>query len=338
MAIATGLAGCSGPLGDAEPDRRTATVTPAPLPTVDADATRVPPVGTVTAFGPLELLVTDVVRSTRATVLGTEVRVVDDDEFLAVGTVLRNRSDRYLAVAVDRYDVAHETGFAESIEPFAGITSSDSEGLAFAPGERRGVRLHYKIPPETVDARLRGAVRVRSLPDESVAVATLEIDLTAMVTEPGRLDGGLSAPVHGVGDRVEASGLAVAVRDVAVPVELSNWTPPPGFEHLAANVSVENGAEPTAPVVVGLGRFGGMSLADPEGAEFTQDRWFDGTLAGGTYYDDSTAIPTGGTNEGTLVVAVPVDAVPLYLFWTPPTALWRAGSNVAVNRYVWRLR
>lgn len=337
-ALATGLAGCSGPLGDSDPDRRTATVTPAPLPTVDTDATRVPPVGTVTAFGPLELLVTDVVRSARATVLGTEVRVVDDDEFLAVGTVLRNRSDRYLAVAVARYDVAHEAGFAESIEPFAGIAPSGSEGLAFAPGERRRVRLHYKIPPETIDARLRGAVRIRSLPDEAVAVASLEVDLTARAAEPGRLEGGLSAPIRGVDDRVEASGLAVAVRDVAAPVELPNWTPSPGFEYLAVNLSVENDAEPPAPVVVGLGRFGGMSLADPEGTEFTEDRWFDGTLAGGTYYDDATAIPTGGTNEGTAVVAVPVDAAPLYLFWTPPIALWRAGSDVAVNRYVWRLR
>ncbi|MEF8841381.1 MAG: hypothetical protein V5A62_07100 [Haloarculaceae archaeon] len=179
--------------------------------------------------------------------LGTEIRVVDDDEFLAVGTVLRNRSDRYLTVAVDRYDVAHEAGVAGSIEPFAGIAASSSEGLAFAPGERQRVRLHDKIPPETTGARLRGAVRVRSLPDEVLAV----------------------------------------------PVELSNWTPSPGFEHRAVNLSVENGAEPAAPVVVGRGRFGGMSLADPEGTEFVEDRWFDGTLAGGTYYDDATAIPPG---------------------------------------------
>ena len=338
-ALVTGLAGCSGPLGGAGRDRRTATVTPAPLPTVDADAAPVPPVGAVVAFGPLELLVTDVVRSDRAAVLGGEdVYTVGDDEFLAVETVLRNRSDRYLAVAVDRYDVAHETGFAESIQRFATLASSGSEGLAFAPGERRRVRLHYAIPPETVDTRLLGTVRVRSLPDESVAIATLEVDLTATAAEPGRLEGGLSTPVHGVGDRVDASGLSVAVREVAVPVELSNWTPPPGFEHLAVNLAVENDAELSAPLVVGLGRFGGMSLADTEGTEFAEDRWFDGTLAGGTYYDDATAIRPGETNEGTMVVAVPVDAAPLYLFWTPPTVLGRAGSVVAVNRYVWRLR
>jgi len=338
-ALAASLAGCSGPLGGGATEPRTATVTPAPLPTVDADAAPVPPVGAVVAFGPLELVITDVVRSARATVLGgEEVYTVGDDEFLAVETVLRNRSDRYLAVAVDRYDVAHETGIEESIVRFSELASSGSEGLAFAPGERRRVRLHYAIPPETADARLRGTMRVRLLPDESIAVATLEVDLTATAAEPGTLDGSLSAPVHGVGDRVDASGLAVAVREVAVPVELSNWTPPPGFEYLAVNLAVENDAEPSAPLVVGLGRFGGMSLADTEGTEFAEDRWFDGTLAGGAYYDDATAIPPGETNEGTMVVAVPVDAAPLYLFWTPPTALWRAGSGVAVNRYVWRLR
>jgi hypothetical protein len=338
-ALVTGLAGCSGPFRGSGPDRRTDTVTPAPLPTVDADAARVLPVGAVVGFGPLELVITDVVRSARAAVLGgEEVYTAGDDEFLAVETVLRNRSDRYLAVAVDRYEVAHETGIAESIVRFTELASSGSEGLAFAPGERRRVRLHYAIPPETVDARLHGAVRVRSLPDESVAAASLEVDLTARAAEPGTLDGPLSAPVHGVGDRVDASGLSVAVREIAVPVELSNWTPPSGFEHLAVNLAVENDAEPPAPRVVGLGRFGGISLADTEGAEFAEDRWFDGTLAGGAYYDDAPAIPPGETNEGTKVVAVPVDAAPLYLFWAPPVALWAVGTGVAINRFVWRLR
>ena len=179
------LAGCSGPFGDAEPDRWTATVTPAPLPTVDADATRIPPVGALAAFDPLELVITDVVRSERATVLGgEEVYTVGDDEFIAV----------------------------------------------------------------------------------------------------------------------------------------------------------ENDAEPSAPLVVGLGRFGGMSLADTERTEFAEDRWFDGTLAGGAYYDDATAIPPGEINEGTMVIVVPVDAAPLYLLWTSPTVLWRAGSGVSVNRYARRLR
>lgn len=337
--LVAGLAGCSGLFGgEVGGKRRTATVTPAPLPTVDADAVRLPPIGAVTGFGPLELLVKEVVRSTRAHVLGTEVRVIDDDEFLAVETAVRNTSDRYLAVDVDRYDVAHETGVVESIEPFAGLTSSSLGGWAFAPGERRRVRLHYKIPPEATDVRLRGAVRIRSLPDEAVAVASLEIDLTSRAADPGRLDGSLSAPLHEVGERVDASGLAVAVRAVEAGVEIPNWTPPPGFEHFALVLSVTNGATPRAPMVVGLGRFGGMALADADGTEFTEDVWFDGTLAGEPYFDDSTAVVPGGTNEGTAVVAVPRDAVPLYLFWTPPTVLWQAGTGVAVNRFVWRLR
>jgi hypothetical protein len=236
------------------------------------------------------------------------------------------------------YDVAHWTGVVEPIEPFAGPASSGFAGLAFAPGERPRVRLNYKILPGTADARLRGAVRVRSLPDDAVAVATVEVDPAATAAEPASLEGSLSAPVHGVCDRVEASGLAVAVHAVEYPVELSNRMPPPGFEHLAVNPSVENDTEPPGPVVVGPGRFGGMALVDPAGAEFVEDRRFDGTLAGGAYYEDSTAVLPGGINDGTAVVAVPIDATPLRLFWTPPAALWRAGSGVAVNRYVWRPR
>ena len=147
------LAGCSGPFGNANPDRRTATATPAPLPTVDADAAPVPPVGAVVASGLLELVIMDVVRSERASVFGRgEIYVVGDDEFLMVETVLRNRSDRYLAVAVDRYDVAHETGIAEPIQRFSELASSGSEGLPFVPGERRRVRLLYTIPPGTAEA------------------------------------------------------------------------------------------------------------------------------------------------------------------------------------------
>jgi hypothetical protein len=155
---------------------------------------------------------------------------------------------------------------------------------------------------------------------------------------PGRLDGSLSAPLHGVGDGVDASGLSVVVRAVESSVEVPNWTPPPGFEHVAFNLAVRNEAEPPAPVVVALGRFGGLTLADGDGHEFGERVWFDGTVAGGRHYEGSTAVLPGGTNEGTVLAVVPTDAVPLYLFWTPPSTYWRAGTGVAVNRFVWRLR
>lgn len=312
-------------------------MTPAPLPTVDADTVRPPPIGAVVGFGSLELLVAGVERSERATVLGTEIRPVDD-EFLAVETLFRNASDRYLAVDVDRYDAVHETGLVEPIEPFAGLASASFGGWAFAPGERRRVRLHYKIPPEAADVRLRGSVRVRSLPDETAAVASLEIDLTSVAADPASLDGSLSAPVRGIGEGVDASGLAVTVRDVAVPVEVPNWTPPPGREHLALSLSVSNGVEPGRPIVVALGRFGGLALADSRGTEFTEGIRFEGTLAGERRYEESTALAPGETREGMLAVAVPTGAAPLSLFWTPPVALWDAGTGVTVNRYVWRLR
>lgn len=333
--LVAGLAGCSAPFVDGT--RPTTTVTPAPLPTVDAGSAWTPPVGAVVEFGPLSLLVTSALWSERATVLGTEIRVVDDDEFLAVETLFRNASDRYLAVDVGRYDVVHEEGTAEPIEPFAGVASTSFGGWAFAPGERRRVRLHYKLPPETDDVRLRGSVRVRSLPDDVVAVASLEVDLTSVAVERASLGGSLSARVYEVGEQVDAQGLAVAVRDVAVPVEVPNWTPPPGFEHLALSLSVTNGVEPGRPVVVALGRFGGLTVADPRGTEFTEDVWFDGTLAGERRYD-STGVPPGETHKGVLAVVVPVDTVPLYLFFTPPVTLWEAGTGVAVNRFVWRLR
>ena len=313
-------------------------MTPAPLPTVDADRSRLPPVGAVVEFGPLELLVESVERSDRATVLGTEIRLVDDDEFLAVETLFLNTSDRYLAVDVDRYDVAHGTGVAEPIEPFAGLAASSFGGWAFAPGERRRVRLHYKIPPRAADARLRGSVRIRSLPDEAAAVAALEIDLTSVTADPTGLEGSLSAPVREVGEGTAASGLSVTVRDVAVPVAVPNWTPPPGREHLALSLSVTNEIEPGRPIVVALGRFGGLALADPRGTAFTEEVRFDGTLADERRYDGSSALLPGETREGVLAIPVPVEAPPLYLFWTPPVALWEVGTGVAINRFVWRLR
>lgn len=337
--LVAGLAGCADLLGGAGGgDSRTATLTPAPLPTVDAAAAQVPPVGAVTGVGPLRLVVTGVERSRNARVLGTELRALGDDEILGLSTAFENAGDRYLAVDVDRYDVVHDDGFAESIEPFAGLRSSSVGGWAFAPGERRRVELHYQLPPGVPGAELRVAMRLRALPDESVAVGSARVDLTSVAASPGQLGGSLSAPLHGVGDGVDAAGLSVAVRAVESSVEVPNWTPPPGFEHLGFNLSVRNEVEPPAPVVVALGRFGGMTLADDDGHEFTERVWFDGTVAGGRHYEGSTAVLPGGTNEGTVLAVVPTDAVPLYLFWTPPSAYWWAGSGVAVNRFVWRLR
>lgn len=330
------LVGCSGFGG---PRVATETVTPVPLPTADIDPTSIAAVGSRVAVGPLAMVVTAVERSERAAILGREVDPGPENQFLSVSVALLNTSDRYVALVVDRFDVAASGGFYDPVEPFDAFTAPGFGGWAFAPGERRTVRLHYAVPARTQGVELRGGVRVRSLPSDTFEpVAPLVVDLASTVSRPVRLRESFRAPVHDPGEAVDASGLVVRVREVEAPVDLPNWDPAEGHEHLAIGLMVTNGTEVPTAVVVAVGGFGGLAVADAQGTEFTTTRWFPGEIVGGTYYDEGRALETGETSAGTTVVEVPVDRERLYLLWTPPAALWRVGTGAETNRYVWQVR
>lgn len=335
--LAGGLAGCSG-FGGPTRDR-TDTLTPIPLPDADVDPTSIAAVGSRLSLGPLAMVVSGVERSARAVILGREVDPGPENRFLVLDVAFLNTSDQYVALVVDRFDVAASGGFYDPVEPFDAFTAPAFGGWAFAPGERRTVRLHYAVPAQTPGIELRGSVRVRTLPSDTFEpVAPVAVDLASTVSRPVRLRESFRAPVHDPGEAVNASGLVVRVRRVDAPVDLPNWDPPDGHEHLAIGLTVTNGTDWPNGFVVAVGGFGGMAVADTRGSEFTTTRWFPGELAGGTYYDEGRALAAGETNAGTTVVEVPVDRRRLYLLWTPPAALWRVGTGAETNRYVWRVR
>lgn len=243
-----------------------------------------------------------------------------------------------MALSIDQFEVAVSGGIARPIEPFVERASTDRGGWPFAPGEVRTVTLHYHVPAGTSAAQLHGKMRVRTLPEDPSGVVSVLTDLTSKTATPATLDQSLSGPIHAVGERVEAAGLTVHVGNATAPVEVPNLTPATGSEFLAVNLSVTNDGTLLYPVVIGVGGNEGLVLGDDEGAEFTDTVWFDGRIAGGRYYDSSVALTSGETNEGTVVVEVPVDATPLYSLWTPPVGGWDIGSGVAVNRFIWQLR
>ncbi|WP_255195186.1 hypothetical protein [Halorarius litoreus] len=337
-ALAGGLAGCSA-FGSGANRGGTDTVTPVPLPDADVDPTSIAAVGSRVHLGPLAMAVTGVERTERAVILGREVDPGHENQFLVLDVAFKNASDRYAALVVDRFDVAASGGFYDPVEPFDAFTAPAFGGLAFAPGERRPVRLHYAVPVRTIGVELRGRVRVRSLPDDAFeSPPPVVVDLDSSVSAPTRLQQSLRVPVHEPGDTVDAAGLLVRVRRVEAAVDLPNWDPSEGHEHLAIGLAVENGTDWPNAVVVAIGGFGGLAVADARGREFTTTRWFPGEIAGGTYYDEARALAAGESNAGTTVVEVPTDREPLYLTWTPPAALWRVGTGAETNRYVWRLR
>jgi hypothetical protein len=334
VATLTGCSGNGGPLGGAD----TPTFTPVPLPDADVDPTSIAAVGSRVPVGPLAMVVMGVEVTGRTVVLGGEIDPGPDNQFLVVRAAFRNATDHYVALVVDRFDVAASGGFFDSVQPFDTFASPSFGGWPFAPGERRTVTLHYAVPEHSLGVELRGALRVRSLPEVTFAnVPPVVVDLEATASDPTRLHGAVTAPVHDAGDRVTATDLTVHLRRVVPGVDLDAWDPTEGHEFLAFNFAVTN-AEGATPAAVGVGRFGGMAVADDRGVEYTRTLWFPGTVAGGTYYDDGPAVVAGETRVGTTIVEVPTATAPLYLFWTPPANRWRAGTGVAVNRYVWRVR
>lgn len=334
---ATGLlAGCAG-FGNTDDGDDTPSLTPVPLPEADVDPTSIAAVGSHVPVGSLAMVVTGVETVERAVILGREVDPGPDEVFRVVTVAFRNVSERYLALVVDRFDVAASGGYYDAVEPFDAFTAPAFGGWPFAPGERRTVRLHYAVPARTRGVELRGAFRLRTLPDETFErVPVVVVDLDSEASEPARLGGALTAPVHAPGDDVTAAGIRVHVQQVTSGVELSTWDPRTGHEFLGVNLAVENAG--SGPVVVGVGTFGGLSVADARGVEYTTTRWFPGTVAGGHYYDAGRAVEPGETNTGTTVVEVPTGSQSLYLLWTPPANRWQAGTGVAVNRYVWQVR
>lgn len=337
VGLAGALAGCSA-LSDDPPGGETDTVTPAPVPEADVDPTSIEAVGSLVGVGPLSMVVTGVDRTDRATILGREVDPGSDRELLVLDVSFKNASNEYVAAVVDRFDVATTGGYYESIEPFAAFTTTPFGGWTIMPGELRRVRLHYPIPRGSERVELHVGMRIRLLPDEFEVEPPIVVDLTSSVSSPMILRQTLRVPIHDLGRTVTTRGLTVDVLRVTAPVDLRNWDPPAGHEHLGVTLAVRGGSDLGRPVVVGVGGFGGMTLADDRGREFTTTRWFPGTVGGSAYYDPARAIGPGETNEGTTVVEVPTDLSPLYLVWTPPAELWAPETGEPVNRHVWRLR
>lgn len=328
------LAGC---FGRRDPEG-TPTVSPAPLPAVGDGS--VVGVGEAVSVGPLAIVVTDAERHEAAVVLGGEFDPGPDREVVVVTVAFVNSGDRYLSVAVDRFDVRVGAASYDPIEPFVAFHTDTRGGLAFAPGERRAVELHYAVPRGRDGATLETALRVRALPAGWFEPAErVSVDLgDGGSVDLAPLTASLAAPIHGAGDAVTAGPLAVAVRRVVPGVDLPNWDPPPGRVFLAVNLRVTNADERAGPFFVGFQGFGGLSVVDDAGTAHTRTRWFAGEVAGGRYFDGSRAVAHGIPSEGTTVVEVPDGDGRLYLLWTPPVELWGTATDAAVNRYVWRVR
>jgi hypothetical protein len=293
-------------------------------------------VGELADLGALSMAVTSAERVPTAPLFGNGVEFAAGEGNEYVRLEFAIRSADYIELVFDLLSVAVDGTEYRMAEAFdiVDMTSPETGGLPFAPGELRRFRYHYEVPAGEAPTALRVLLRTRTLPATTyTSVPPLQVDLRAGSPGP-ELEQAFDLEFERFGERVVHEGIEMTIGEVTFGPELQNDTPDEGNEFLAFPISVTNGGDRPNPILVSLGGFGGLSLVDGGGNRAGDNVEFTGDVLGQDNFDPTNGIAPGETEAGVIVGEVAAGTDPLYLVWSPPTIYWRSDRH----RYVWQIR